>query len=122
MIGPGPADQPVTRRFAERQPKLDTRHRVHQRFVNIFNRFDEVALAEDEVDWFLLFNRYEVNFQLHQGIILSPCGLRCCKHSPFAAGDKQKPAGWRVQMRAIRRAQASWRSISSVSRLSAPAG
>jgi hypothetical protein len=39
-----------------RQPELDPRHGGHQRLVHVLDAFDEVRLAEDEVDGFGFFD------------------------------------------------------------------
>jgi hypothetical protein len=49
-IGAAAAHEALSRRLAERQAKRDSRHRADQRLVQVFDRFDEVCLPEDEVD------------------------------------------------------------------------
>ena len=49
-IGAAPVHEPLSRRLAERQAERDSRHRADQCLVQVFDRFDEVCLPEDEVD------------------------------------------------------------------------
>ena len=43
------AHQAWPRRFVECDRELGSRHRVHHNFVNIFRRFDEVRMPEDQI-------------------------------------------------------------------------
>jgi hypothetical protein len=49
-----PTDEAFTGRLAKRQPELYPWHRRDQRFMDILDRLDEMALAEDEIrrPWF----------------------------------------------------------------------
>ena len=45
-----PANQHRARGFAEGETEFDVGHALHQRFVNILDGFDEVALAQDKIN------------------------------------------------------------------------
>jgi hypothetical protein len=62
LIGTTPAHQALAAGLAERQAKLDARHRPHQRFVEIFHGFDKMRLPQNEINWLGLFNLNDLNF------------------------------------------------------------
>ena len=59
-VDPGKA---IARCFVERDAKLHLRHRVDNRFVDIFNGLDEVALPDNNVS--VLRNFQADRFQFH---------------------------------------------------------
>src|SRR5208283_4606966 len=50
----------------KRQSELDAGHGVHQRFVDVLHRLDEMRLAEDEVDRFGLLDLDRSDFGFHR--------------------------------------------------------
>src|SRR5689334_5822066 len=64
FIRPRPADKTLAGSFTECQPKLDSGHTAHQRLVDILDGFDEMGLAQDEIDRFRLFDFYGLDFHM----------------------------------------------------------
>src|SRR6202008_1021909 len=67
-IGATPTDEAFAGRLAKRQPEFYPWHRRDQRFMDILDRLDEMALAEDEIrrTWFfdLDGNKFHISSRL----------------------------------------------------------
>ena len=50
LIRAAPTHQQRARRFAEGETEFDAGNTLHQRFMNVFNRFDEMALTQDKIN------------------------------------------------------------------------
>jgi hypothetical protein len=50
LVGPAPRHQHNSGRFVKRRRRIDPRSGLHQHLVNIFDGFDGVGLAEDDID------------------------------------------------------------------------
>src|SRR6185312_10519275 len=49
-VGSTATYQAITRRFAKREPELQTTNRSRQRLMQILDRFDEMALPKDKIE------------------------------------------------------------------------
>src|SRR5215217_6280540 len=57
-----PANETFSRRLTKRQPKFDAWYSIHECFVNILDRLDEMGLSQNKIDGFRLFDGYSLDF------------------------------------------------------------
>ena len=110
----GPAHQGGPARLAERDAEFHLGHRLHDRLVQVFDRLDEVRLAEDEVDVGRLVDRD--GGQFHGNLLLVAFSAASCPSRPCRSlrAPQHVPLHRLLHIGLLRRAQVAERRIQRV--------